>query len=347
MESNIPDDKEVIDKERIDRFLNNPLGDWKPEVTVTDEQYPQERSQENYNNEILEDNNLESDQNFTEEDNSPDGEETAEVEAKKSKSKKYLTKKRDREEKYQLTQQLALEKKRNLELQNYLSVALNNHTKNNATQAIAELEVAERMHAEALENGDALSVSKATTRLTQANMNLERVANQRLHEEQDNYTNINPNKEAAGYLLQDWLVENPEFNEDSRKFDPNLFNKVATEVDNLEKKLKRRGEAHLISSPIYFDILDTIVSEIKAGSRKDHNRPVNAELGRNYSRPMTAPVNSRSYTRQSNMNSEGAAIPRLSEDLRRAAMALNIPEQQYAKIYMENMKKTKEQNYDY
>lgn len=231
--------------------------------------------------------------------------------SEKPRSKRWEKERRAREEKYLLTRALAEEKQRNLELQDYLSRSVDHNTLSKAEKAIEQLEEAEAMHAQALESGDAFAAAKASTALIQANLAVERAANAKLYSREEERQEVNPSHYAANGLLQDWLTDNPEFNEDSDYFDGRLVSKVAPLVDQLDAKLKRRGQGHLISSPLYFDVLDAVVAQSKQGKRLD--------------RPSTGAVSSRSYDRQYSSRSR----PILTEQQRAVAAGCNMTDDQY------------------
>ena len=251
-------------------------------------------------------------------DSEAEREDTDDDHAKKPRSKKWERERRAREEKYALVSALAEEKRRNLELQDYLKYSIDNNTLSAADKAMRQLEMAEKSHASALERGDALAAAKASTALIQANLALERVANSRMysqdneHHASESRRDINPAAYAANNLLNDWLADNPEFNEDSGLFNEELVSRVSPLIDKLDAKLRRQGKAHLISSPLYFDVIDTLVSQVKSGRGND--------------RPRTAPVSSRSYVRES----KSTFRPRLTEQQKLVAAGCNMTEEQYA-----------------
>ena len=243
----------------------------------------------------------------------PESEQEVDSATKKPRAKRWEKERRAREEKYLLSQELAEEKRRNLELRDYLSRSVDNNTMNTADKAVRQLDIAERAHADALESGDALAAAKASTALIQANLAVERAANAKIYtDENAERENINPTAYAATRLLNDWLGDNPEFDENSNYFSEELVTKIAPLIDNLDSKLKKRGQVHLISSPMYFDVIDTMVSQVKSGKK--------------YDRPMTAPVNSRTQRSQFNPRSK----PVLTDQQRMVAAGCNMSEEQYA-----------------
>lgn len=281
---------------------------------VVEMDYEQDNPQQN--NESQNSDSHSQNDEVTVEDYTPEEEvsESVEADSKKPRSKRWEKERKAREEKYLLSQALAEERRRNLELQNYLNRSVDNNTLSRADKAIKDLEEAEYAHAAALETGDAHAAAKASTALIQANLAVERAANSKMYsKDNDDTPQIDPTAYAANNLLNGWLADNPEFNEDSDSFNGELVSRVAPLIDKLDAKLKRQGQSHLISSPMYFDVIDTLVSQMKSG--------------KNYRRPNTAPVSSRS---QNHYSSHSSSRPMLTEQQKRVAVGCNMSEEQYA-----------------
>lgn len=267
--------------------------------------------------EITEDQVSEDQQDHSEDDHNNESSDASDEpesleEQKPPRSKRWEKERRAREEKYLLSKALAEERQRNLELQTYLSHSVDNNTINQADKAMRDLEAAEYAHAAALEQGDSLAAARASTALIKANMAVERAVNSKIYSNKEQeQPEIDPVSYASNNLLNGWINDNPEFNEDSPYFNEDLVSKVAPIIDRFDAKLKRQGQAHLISSPKYFDAIDALVSQAKSGKR--------------YNRPMTASVSSRSNYQPYN-NSRVI----LTEQQKMVAAGCNMSEEQYA-----------------
>ena len=175
-----------------------------------------------------------------------------------------------------------------------------------------ELEQASKEHSRALSEGDYESateaqkkIAAATAKIEQAKSweaqenwrneqeNIRRQQEQSLYEKQAQEQEyiINQENNARLQNTEAWVSKNPWYNEGSKDYNPDLFNKVEEFTEELEEYFHSRGESYLIGSGTYFKAIDKKVSELSNNSPK---RSISMSRN-NY---MSTPVRSSSQSKQ-------------------------------------------------
>ena len=154
-----------------------------------------------------------------------------------------------------------------LELDGYYKDTYNNNVYNYGNSAKANLDLATKSYKEAMENGSVDDIARATADYTFALnefQNASRIVNDNTaYNERQTGQSQEPsqvdNNRDNNHLHSQWLRENPELDENSRYYDPNLAKKVIKEANKLNEYLESKGMTHFIGSRDYLDKLDEYI----------------------------------------------------------------------------------------
>lgn len=185
-------------------------------------------------------------------------------------------------EKREIEAELEAARLQNLELQNLLNKSLDVGAYHYETSLSTELEKAENNLADALESGDAKAVAKATREISlitsqvadAKKLSVKAQAQPAVqHIEQDNgHFDYEEQKQR---VLVNWLYDNPELLKDSPEYDENLVKNLSPFISKLENKMHLSGKADLIGTPVYFEMIEEYMDNIR-------NKPITKQPNKHF-----------------------------------------------------------------